>query len=148
MWSRLCTGVLVLAMVASGTITSQAHLHAANGHRVAQDRDHAGDPTQPLWHAHGAGRHTHEPAASSPDDAANEAQPEDVVYVGDTVASSPATAHWSSPLPVGSILAKSTLAVPVRSWTSTVGALPPVHAPPLIAPRSPRAPPTFACLYA
>lgn len=148
MWARFGSGLIVLAMVASGTTTSQAHLHTANGLRVAHDRGHAGDPAQPLWHTHGADVHTHQPAASSPGHAGDESQPEDVVYIGDTVASSPVTAHWSSPLPVASVLARSTLAVPVRSWASTVGALPLVHAPPLIAPRSPRAPPTFACLYA
>jgi hypothetical protein len=152
MWARLCTGLLVLAMVAGGTTASPAHLHTANGHRVAHDRDHAGNPAQPLWHAHGAPHahdadaHPHESAASSPDDAGDHDHPEDVVFAGGMVASSPTTAHWSPPLLVAIAVARSTLDVSVRAWTATVGALPPVHAPPLIAPRSPRAPPTFARL--
>jgi hypothetical protein len=153
MRARLCTGVVILAMVASGATVSHAHLHTANGHRVAHDRDHAADPTQPLWHSHGAphthdaGAHPHESAASSPDDAGDHEHPEDVVFVGGTVASSPTTTHWPSPVLVAIIEARTTLDVPVRAWTATVGALPPVHVPPLVTPRSPRAPPTFARLY-
>ena len=151
MWARLCTGLLVLAMVASGASVSHAHLHAANGHRVANDLEHAGDPARPLWHAHGA-LHAHDADAhghtASTEDAGHHERPEDVVSVGGTVASSPPTAHWTPPALVAIMVAKSTLDVLVRAWPATVGALPPVHAPPLIAPRSPRAPPTFRSLYA
>jgi hypothetical protein len=151
MWARLCIGLLVLAMVASGAAASHAHLHAGNGHRVAHDDDHAGDPAQSLWHSHGAphahdaAAHDAEPAASSPSDSGDE-RPEDVVSVAGTIASPPTSAPWTPPGLVAIIVARETTAVPVRTWTAAVGALPPVHAPPLIAPRSPRAPPTFAHL--
>jgi hypothetical protein len=152
MWARLCIGLLVLAMVASGATASPAHLHTGNGHRAAHDDHHAGDPAQPLWHSHGAPHahdadaHDHEPAASSPNGSGNQS-PEDVVSVGGSVASSPTSAQWAPPVLVAVIVAGDTLDVPVRAWTATVGVLPPVHAPPLIAPRSPRAPPTSARLY-
>lgn len=152
MWSRLCIGLLVLAMVASGAAASPAHLHAGNGHRVAHDDHHAGDPAQPLWHSHGAPHahdadaHRHEPAASSPDGPEDE-RPEDVLSIGGTVASPPTAAHWMPPVFAAIIVASDALDAPVRTWLSSAGALPPVHAPPLIAPRSPRAPPTFARLY-
>lgn len=153
MWARLCIGLLVLAMVASGATASPAHLHIGNGHRAAHDDHHTGDPAQPRWHSHGTPHahdtdaHDHEPAASSPNGSEDE-RPEDVVSVGGTVASSPTPAHWTPPVLVAIIMARATLDVPVRAWIASVGALPPVHAPPLIAPRSPRAPPTFARLSA
>lgn len=153
MWARLCIGLLVLALVASGATASHAHLHTGNGHRVAHDGDHAGDPAQSLWHAHGAPHthdadvHAHEPAASVPEDDGDHERPEDVVSVGGTVASSPTSAQEAPPVLVAIIVAAHTLDVPVRAWTATIGALPQVHAPPLIAPRSPRAPPTFAHLH-
>ena len=153
MWARLCTGLLILAMVASGATASHAHLHTANGHRVAHDRDHAGDPAQPLWHTHGAPHahdadgHAHQQAASLPDGAGHEEQQEDVVSVGSTVAGSATTSHWSSPGLAAIIVARRALVVAARASTATVGALPPIPAPPLIAARSPRAPPTFAHLY-
>ena len=159
MWARLCIGLLVLAMVASGTTVSHAHLHTGNGHRVAHDEDHAGDPAQSLWHSHGAAHghdadvHAHEPAASVPDDHGDherpedQEDPEDVVSVGGLVTSAPTSVYQAPPVLVAILVAGSTLDVPVRAWTATVGALPRVHAPPLIAPRSPRAPPTFARLH-
>lgn len=146
MWARLCTGLLVLAMVASSATVSQAHLHTANGHRVVGDSDHAGDPARPLWHAHGA-PHAHD-ADSHAHETGHQERPEDVVYVGGHVASPPTTAFWAPPVLVAVILAKSALDASIRMRPTTVGALPPVHAPPLIAPRSLRAPPTVACLYA
>jgi hypothetical protein len=153
MWERPCIGLLVLAMVASGATASHAHFHTGNGHRVAHDGNHAGDPAQPLWHSHGAPHahdadaHDHEPAASSPNGLRDDERPEDVFSVGGTVVSPPASAHWAPPVLVAMIVARNTLDAPVRPWTATVGALPPIHAPPLIARRSPRAPPTFASLH-
>jgi hypothetical protein len=150
MWERLCTGLLVLAMTASATTTTHAHLHTGNGHRVSHDRDHAGDPAQPLWHthdaahAHDAHAHLHEPAASSSDAAGHHEPLEDVVSVGALVASSPTPGHWTPPLLVAIIVARSTLDTPAEAWTVVAGVLPPIHAPPLIGPCSSRAPPTFA----
>lgn len=146
MWTRVCIGLLVLAMIASGATASPAHLHIGNGHRVAHDDHHAGNPAQPLWHSHGAPHahdadaHLHEPAAPSPGDTGDEPQ-EDVLSVGGIVPASP-TAHLVPPVLVAILVAWATLDVPVRASRASVGALPPVHAPPLIAPRSPRAPPT------
>jgi hypothetical protein len=159
MWARVCIGLLVLAMVASGATVSHAHLHTGNGHRVAHDHDHAGDPAQSLWHSHGAPHahdaevHAHAPAASVPDGHGDHGRPEgpedpeDVVSVGGTVASAPSPAHEPPPVHFAIIVAGHTLDIPVRAWTGVVGALPRVHAPPLITPSSPRAPPTFAHLH-
>lgn len=159
MWARLCICLLVLAMVASGATVSHAHLHTGNGHRVAHDDDHAGDPARTLWHSHGAPHghdaevHAHEPAAPAPDDDGHHQRPEDpddpedVVSVGGTVASALSPAHEAPPVLVAIIVVGQTLDIPVRVWTGAVGALPRVHAPPLLAPSSPRAPPTFTHLH-
>ncbi|MDP1569275.1 MAG: hypothetical protein Q8L86_04660 [Vicinamibacterales bacterium] len=148
MWARLCTGLLVLAMVASGATVSEAHLHTANGHRVAGDSDHAGDPARPLWHAHGA-PHAHEHAASTEHAGDHDRQDgeEDIVYVGDRVASPRATPYGAPPIFVAVLVATSAVDVPVRARAAIVRALPPVHAPPLMAPRASRAPPASARLF-
>jgi hypothetical protein len=162
MWVRLCIGLLVLAMVASGATVSHAHLHTGNGHRVAHDDDHAGNPGKSLWHSHGAPHahdaevHAHALAASVPDDHGDHKRPdarehpeapEDVVSVGGIVTSVPSSAHEAPPVLVAIIVAGHTLDIPVRVWTGAVGELPRVHAPPLTAPSSPRAPPTFTLLH-
>lgn len=153
MWARVCIGLLVLAMVASGTTASHAHLHTGNGHRVAHDADHAGDPARPLWHAHGAPHahdadtHDHESATPSPDGPEDDERPEDVVSIGCPVAVSANPVHGPGPVLVAIVVLKTTPDPPIRHWTAIAGALPAVHAPPLISQRSPRAPPTVARLH-